>query len=80
MIYFDPMSLGPQSLINTWLKYEMPAYIDPNQVAIIRLLMDWLLEVCLDFVVDKCEQFVFCSKMHLAMSFFKLFSSMLHDV
>lgn len=80
MIYLEPMILGPKSLINAWLKNYLPEFLDKQQEATISMLCDWLIEPCLSFVTEKCDQFIFCSKMHLTTSFLKLFSCLLEDM
>lgn len=45
----------------------------------IILLIDWLIEPCLMFVMENCKQFIECSSNSLALSFFKLYESMLQE-
>ena len=80
MIYLDTAVLGTKSLIQAWLKNEMPTFLDKPQKQKIELLCMWLIEPCTEFVTRNCEQFVLCSKMHLAMSFLKLYSIMLEEM
>jgi dynein heavy chain len=80
MIYLDPMTLAPMSLINAWLKYNTPKFLIKPQCAALRHLFDWLIEPCLSFVDKHCSQFLKCSKMHLTSSFLKLFECLLEDM
>lgn len=80
MIYFDPAILGEKSLIKAWLDNSVPKFLLKSQLERIHLLCNWLIEPCLDFVLKNCDQFVYCSRMHLTMNFIKLFSSMLEEV
>ena len=80
MIYLDPNSLGPITLINSWLKYNLPKFLNFQQINIINLLFNWLFHPCLEFVLENCNQYVFCSNMHLTTSFLKLFSCMLEEM
>jgi hypothetical protein len=80
IIYFEPSIIGTRSLIDSWLKWDLPSFINDKQAKIISSLCDWLVEACLDFVITKCDQFIKCSRMHLLMSFIKLYNCMLHDI
>lgn len=80
MIYLDPMTLGPKSLLNAWLKYKIPKYLIKSQVQTVIQLFDWLIEPCLDFITKNCDKFIECSQMHLTMSFLKLFECLLDEM
>lgn len=80
MIYLDTIALGPKSFISAWLKYKLPKFITKEQETLISSLSNWLIEPCLNFVQNKSDQFVFCSKMHLTLSFLKLFECMLDEM
>jgi hypothetical protein len=80
MIYLDEMVIGPKTLINTWLTNTIPNFLSKQQTNMISMLSNWIIEPCLDFVTEKCEQFLVCSKMHLTISFLKLFECMLDDI
>jgi dynein heavy chain len=80
MIYLDPDSLGPSTLINAWIKYNLPKHLNSQQINIINALFNWLFHPSLEFVLENCDQSVFCSNMHLTISFLKLFTCMLDDI
>ena len=81
MIYSDPIFLGSKSLINAWLKNVYPKFFSLKQhIQTTKLLFDWLFEACLNFVIEKCEQYVSCGRMHLTASFLKLFECMLTEI
>ena len=46
----------------------------------ISMLCYWLIEPCLEFVMQKCDQFLTCSRTHLTASFLKLFDCMLAEI
>lgn len=81
MVYFDPSTVGTKLLVDAWLKNDLPEIIsDKYTVRTIKLLFDWLLEPCLDFIINSEEQIINCSKMHLTVSFLKLYKSFLWDL
>ena len=80
MIYLDTAILGTKSLIKAWLKNEVPTFLDKSQKQKIELLAMWLIEPCAEFVTKNCEQFLFCSKMHLTVNFLKFYSIMLEEL
>lgn len=80
MIYLDEMVIGPKTLINTWLANIISEFLSKQQTNMISMLCNWIIEPCLDFVSEKCDQFLICSKMHLTISFLKLFECMLEDI
>ena len=65
MIYLDEMVIGPKTLINTWLANIISEFLSKQQTNMISMLCNWIIEPCLDFVSEKCDQFLICSKMHL---------------
>jgi hypothetical protein len=80
MIYLDTAILGTKSLIKSWIKNRMPSFLDKPQKEKIELLAFWLIEPCTEFVTKNCEQFLYCSKMHLTVNFLKLYSIMLEEM
>lgn len=46
---------------------------------IIRDLIDWLIEPCLDFIRHECKLFITTSSLHLVHSFLNLFTCLLDD-
>ena len=80
MIYLDPNIIGVKSLMRAWLNNNLPKEIIKSQAVHIEQLCDWLIAPCLDFVLKKCDQYLSCTRMHLTMSFLKLFECMLDDM
>ncbi|XP_023932407.1 dynein heavy chain 3, axonemal [Lingula anatina] len=81
MIYLEPMQLGPDPLVKSWMEYEMPQDIlNKEQKESIKLLFEWLLPPCLSFVSKHCKHFVQLSPMHLTSSMLRLYSCMMEDV
>jgi hypothetical protein len=80
MIYLDPMTLGPKSLIEAWFKYDSPKFMNQTQLSSLKMMCDWLVEPCLDYVMRKCDQFLLTLRMHLTMSFLKLLSCMMEHI
>ena len=81
MVYYDVAMIGSKLLVNAWLKHELCLFVTDKYLArTIVLLMEWLLEPCLDFVSYKCEHLIQCSRLHLTVSFLKLFKCMLQEI
>lgn len=80
MIYLDPMSLGPISLINSWIKHEIPSFLNKDHISLLTQLLNWIVEPCLEYVEKFCDQFLNCSQMHLTLSFLKLLNCMLDEI
>lgn len=81
MVYFDPSTIGTKLLVDAWLKNDLVEIISDRQnVKTVGLLLEWLLDPCLDFVISHSEQIINCSKMHLTISFLKLYKSFLWEL
>ena len=80
MIYMEPQLLGPEPLVKSWRDYQIPSVLNEQQREVIRLLFEWLLPPCLNYVTKQCKHFVSCHPMHLTMSFLKLYGVLLEDV
>ena len=80
MCFFDSNTLELNMLKTAWLKHDLPGQVSERDSSIISQLIDWLLEPCLNFVTEKCVQFVKCSKMHLTFSFLRLLKCLLTDM
>ncbi|XP_038666815.1 dynein heavy chain 3, axonemal-like [Scyliorhinus canicula] len=79
MIYMEPMNLGWEPLVRTWLATKLPEQLKIEQRKTIQLLCDWLLPPCLDFV-QKCNPVVQSSSMHLTVSMLKIYDSLMADI
>jgi hypothetical protein len=80
MCFFDPNTLELSLLTKAWLKHDLPSEINTDDSETIFTLINWLLEPCLNFVKEKCFQFISCTKIHLSFSFFNLYKCMLQDM
>jgi dynein heavy chain, axonemal len=81
IVYLDSATIDSKLLVDAWLKNELPRLITDNYlIKTIHFLFEWLLEPCLNFVTNKCEHYCACSKMHLCISFLRLFKCMINDI
>ena len=81
MVYMDSDIIGTKLLIDAWIKNDLIQLISNHKhIQLINSLFNWLIDPCLDFVINNCEQFINCSKMHLVISFLKLFKSLLSEI
>ncbi|XP_078409866.1 dynein axonemal heavy chain 3-like [Cetorhinus maximus] len=80
MIYMEPMNLGWEPLVRSWLATKLPQQLRAEQRQTIQLLCDWLLPPCLDFVQKKCNLVVQSSSMHLTVSMLKIYESLLAEL
>ncbi|XP_065937642.1 dynein axonemal heavy chain 3 isoform X7 [Magallana gigas] len=80
MIYMDPLQLGGDALIKSWMEYELPNNLTWEQKDTIKMMFDWLLEPCLNFVSKYCKCLLTCHPMHLTKSMLTLYGCMMEDV
>ncbi|XP_052058680.1 dynein axonemal heavy chain 3-like isoform X1 [Mytilus californianus] len=80
MIYLDPLQLGWDPLIKSWMENELPPNLNEEQKETIQLLFDWLLPPCLTFVSKYCRCLLTCHPLHLTKSMLTLYGCMLDDV
>ncbi|XP_064633532.1 dynein axonemal heavy chain 3-like isoform X2 [Lineus longissimus] len=82
MIYMEPMQLGWNPLVESWLQTskDIPENLTVEQRNIIKMLFEWMLPACLEFVSKSCRQYVTCHSMHLTMSMLKLYGCMLDEL
>ncbi|KAL3852322.1 hypothetical protein ACJMK2_015979 [Sinanodonta woodiana] len=80
MIYMDPLQLGWQPLVKSWMQTSLPDKLTNEQKETIELMFEWLLPPCLNFVVKYCKHLLTCHPMHLTVSMLRLYSCLLEDV
>ena len=80
MIYMEPLQLGWEPLLTSWLAKDVPDFVLPEQKNVIRMLCEWLLPPCLDYVTKHCKHFVKCHPMHLTTQLLRLYSCMMDDI
>ncbi|XP_053376707.1 dynein axonemal heavy chain 3-like [Mercenaria mercenaria] len=81
MIYMDPLQLGWQPLVKSWMATSLPDYkLTQEQKDTIRLLFEWLLPPCLNYVNKYCKHMLTCHPMHLTMSMLRLYTCLLEDI
>ncbi|XP_043569115.1 dynein axonemal heavy chain 3-like [Chiloscyllium plagiosum] len=80
MIYMEPMNLGWELLVQSWLATKLPQQLTTEQRQVVQMLCNWLLPPCLDFVQKKCNLMVQSSPMHLTVSMLKIYESLLADI
>ncbi|XP_022099330.1 dynein heavy chain 3, axonemal-like isoform X3 [Acanthaster planci] len=80
MIYMEPVQLGWEPLVKSWMQHQLPDFMTKPQREMVRMMFDWLLQPCLSHVIKQCRQLVPVSDMHMTMSMLKLFSCLLDEV
>ncbi|XP_062605181.1 dynein axonemal heavy chain 3-like, partial [Saccostrea cucullata] len=80
MIYMDPLQLGYNALIKSWIEHELPNNLTWEQKDTIKMLFEWMLEPCLNFASKYCKCLLTCHLMHLTASMLTLYSCMMEDV
>eukprot|EP00062_Callorhinchus_milii_P022724 gi/632980863/ref/XP_007907272.1/ PREDICTED: dynein heavy chain 3, axonemal-like [Callorhinchus milii] len=80
MIYMEPMNLGWEPLVQSWLDTKLPGKLMAEQKHLVQTLCDWLLPPCFDFVHKRCKCVVQSSPMHLTASMLKVYESLLQDI
>ena len=72
MIYFQPDLLGWNPIFQSWINYEFKLNIDPIKERL-SLLVDAILQKCIDFIQSKCSHFQEISSNSLIIPLIKLF-------
>ncbi|KAL4226017.1 Dynein heavy chain 3 [Mactra antiquata] len=80
MIYMDPLQLGWEPLVKTWMMKDLPDKLIPEQKETIQMMFEWLLPPCLNYVTKYCKHILTCHPMHLTMSMLKLYACLLEDL
>ncbi|XP_041348477.1 dynein heavy chain 3, axonemal-like isoform X2 [Gigantopelta aegis] len=80
MIYMDPLQLGWQPLVASWMQTGFPENLSSKQKTMIGLLFEWILPPCLNFVSKNCKHLLSCHLMHVTMSMLKLYDCFMDDV
>ncbi len=78
MCFFSPHTLQVSTIARTWLQHNLPKSIGASDTQTINLLIDWLLQPCLDFVQQPdCHSFIPAQPIHLVYSFFRLYECLI---
>ncbi|KAK7495478.1 hypothetical protein BaRGS_00013176, partial [Batillaria attramentaria] len=80
MIYLDPLQLGWEPLMQSWMQTRLPDFLVQEQREVIRMLFEWILPPCLSFVGKYCRHILACHPMHLTTSALKLYECLMEDV
>ncbi|XP_041110137.1 dynein heavy chain 3, axonemal-like isoform X2 [Polyodon spathula] len=80
MIYMEPMDLGWEPLVQSWLETKLPHFLTSEQKHLVKLLCEWLLPPCLDFIQKRCRLVVQSSPMHLTSALLKLYQCLLAEI
>ncbi|XP_076448252.1 dynein axonemal heavy chain 3-like [Babylonia areolata] len=80
MIYMDPLQLGWEPLVVSWMQTSLPDFLTADQRNVIKMLFDWILPPSLHFVGKYCQHILACHPMHLTASALKLYECLLEDV
>ncbi|XP_031567893.1 dynein heavy chain 3, axonemal-like [Actinia tenebrosa] len=79
MIYMEPNQMGWRPLMESYMN-TLPKVLTKEQRETIRLLFDWLVQPCLDFIRHECKFFILSSDMHLVLSFQRLYSCLMDEI
>nr|XP_039250666.1 dynein heavy chain 3, axonemal-like [Styela clava] len=80
MVYMDPKELGTEVLITSWLQTSLPEVLTKQQKDSLRLLFQWLVPPCIQYVQKHCHNIVPVSEMHLTLNLLKLYDCMLKEI
>ncbi|XP_059151038.1 dynein axonemal heavy chain 3-like [Physella acuta] len=80
MIYMDPLQLGWEPLVTSWMATQLPDSLKKEQKDMIRLLFEWILPPCLNFVSRSCKHILQLHPMHYTVSLLKLYSCLMEEV
>ncbi|XP_048589777.1 dynein axonemal heavy chain 3-like isoform X2 [Nematostella vectensis] len=80
MIYMEPIRLGVEPLVTSWMESEFPANLSPAHREAIQLMFDWLLPPSTDFVLRNCVGFVKMSPMHMTKAMLTLYGTLLDEL
>ncbi|XP_048576009.1 dynein axonemal heavy chain 3 isoform X2 [Nematostella vectensis] len=79
MIYMEPYQLGWKPLMESYLN-TLPESLSKEHRETVRLLFDWLMEPCLNFIRHDCKFFLTSSDMHLVTCFQRLYSCLMDEI
>ncbi|KAK6993742.1 dynein heavy chain 3 axonemal, partial [Biomphalaria glabrata] len=80
MIYMDPSQLGWEPFIASWLATELPSVLKKEQREMIKLLFDWILPPCLNFVMKSCKHILQLQQLHYVVCILKMYSCLMEEV
>ncbi|ELT89912.1 hypothetical protein CAPTEDRAFT_157693, partial [Capitella teleta] len=80
MIYMEPIQLGWEALVTSWMETSLPDLVTADMKATVQLLFEWLLPPTMSHVTKYCKRFVKCSPMHMTMQMLTLYTTMLQEL
>ncbi|XP_076804480.1 dynein axonemal heavy chain 3-like isoform X3 [Clavelina lepadiformis] len=80
MIYMDPDELGTTALITSWLQMSLPENLTKQQKDTVRMMFNWLVPPCTQFVLKQCQHMLKLSAMHMTVNLIKLYSCLLKEL
>ncbi|XP_055958183.1 dynein axonemal heavy chain 3 [Patella vulgata] len=80
MIYLDAIQLGWEPLVKSWMETNLADSFTKEQTETIKMLFEWILPPCLNFVTKYCRHLLPCHLMHFTMSMLKLYGCLMDDV
>ncbi|KAG6554407.1 hypothetical protein Mapa_004324 [Marchantia paleacea] len=80
MVYTEPTGLGFWPLITSWEKKTAENFHNlEDAMPMIRSMIQWLIEPCVDFVRKHCKELIATSSTNLVNSFLNMFESQLDE-
>lgn len=80
MVYVEPSSMGWEPLRVSWVTMVRQRYAGLREgLPMVEVMIDWLIEPCLQMVKKHCKEGLQTSSINLAKSFFHLFESQLDE-
>lgn len=79
MIYLEPHELGWTPFMESYMDV-LGKFLTKDYLKLVRMMFEWLMEPCLDFVKHECKLIVTMSPMFMAKSFMTLFLVLLDEI
>ncbi|KAK6482322.1 dynein heavy chain 3 [Huso huso] len=83
MIYMEPMDLGWEPLVQSWLETKLPHFLTSEQKHLVKGPSACVAAApppCPDFIQKRCRPVVQSSQMHLTSALLKLYQCLLAEI
>uniref|UniRef100_A0A2C9JD05 AAA+ ATPase domain-containing protein n=1 Tax=Biomphalaria glabrata TaxID=6526 RepID=A0A2C9JD05_BIOGL len=78
MIYLEPSTLGWIPLVKSWLK-TLPAFLSPDIPSNLNVMIEWLVQPCIDFVRHECKEYIQASHSNQVVSLLSFIDMQMFD-
>ncbi|KAI8782171.1 dynein heavy chain 12, axonemal, partial [Biomphalaria glabrata] len=78
MIYLEPSTLGWIPLVKSWLK-TLPAFLSPDIPSTLNVMIEWLVQPCIDFVRHECKEYIQASHSNQVVSLLSFIDMQMFD-